>query len=171
MGLLFKGITEVLSEACKTEDVNYTDDCVSEEEFFEEIEELEELEDDIEYTEEMVNVISQETEHGVRYMVEYCDLVRLMNSNEYTERQALARICECNMLSYADTYVVIESSEDIIESIREAKDSAKSAEHPVDKANRKKKLDSASKAIRNLKNKGIKILKKKSKGLNGRIRQ
>lgn len=156
MGLLFKNLAQVLSESCETEIDEFED--FEDEEILDELEELEELEEAICYTAEMVNVIAQETSYGSRYLVEYDNLNKLMESYGVDEVEALNMVCEHNLLNIADMYVVIES----VDYVKEMLNEAKCGKGPA-KSKKSKKLANCSKAIKNLKNKGIKMVTKKRK--------
>lgn len=153
MGLIFKDLTQLLSESCESEVYEYDD--FETEDLLAELDELEELDEAICYTAEMVNVIAQETSYGSRYLVEYDNLNKLMESYGVDEVQALNMVCEHNLLNMADMYVVIESVDYVKEMINEAK----SGKGPA----KSKKLANCSKAIKNLKNKGIKVMTKKKR--------
>lgn len=157
MGILFKNLTEFLAESCETE-VNEIEDFEGDE-ILNELEDLEELDDEICYNAEMVNVICQETSYGSRYLVEYDNLFKLMETYNIDEVQALKMVCEHNLISIADTYLVIES----VDSVKEMINEAKCAKSGLGKAKKSKKLAECSKAIKNLKNKGIKLVTKKRK--------
>ena len=77
MGVLFKGVTQILSEACKSDSCFNEIDGGLQDEIMSEIDELEELDCDLSYTVEMVNVLEQETKYGRRYLVEYDNLAKL----------------------------------------------------------------------------------------------
>ena len=156
MGLLFKDLTQVLSESCETEIDEF--EAFEGDELLGELEDLEELDEAICYTAEMVNVIAQETSYGSRYLVEYDNLNKLMESYGVDEVSALNMVCEHNLLNIADMYVVVES----IDYIREMINEAKCGKGPA-KSKKSKKLANCSKAIKNLKNKGIKMVTKKRK--------
>ena len=162
MGVLFKNVTQILSEACKSNVTIKEIDDELQDELMSEIDELEELDCDICYTTEMVNVLEQETKFGRRYLVEYENLVKLIEGREIDIRDALELVCEHNSIGIQDTYVVIESQETLAESISEIKDSILEACNPVKKAKRRNKLAKCNEMIKNLKNKGIKVVKKKS---------
>lgn len=164
MGVLFKGVTQILSEACQSDTV-YLNEMNNElqDELMSEIDELDELNCDLHYTVEMVNVLEQETKYGRRYLVEYENLVKLMENSQLGIKESLDLVCEHNMIGIQDTYVVIESQDVLEESISETTDSISETSNPLSKANRRNKLAKCNKAIKDMKNKGIKILKKKSK--------
>lgn len=157
MGILFKGLTEFLAESCETEIDEFEN--LEDQGILDEIEDLEELDEEICYTAEMVNVICQESTYGRRYLVEYDNLFKLMETYNIDELKALNMVCEHNLISLADTYLVIES----VDSIKEMLNEAKCNKGPLGKAKNSKKLANCSKAIKNLKNKGIKLVTKKRK--------
>lgn len=157
MGILFKDLTHFLAESCETEIDDYEE--FEGEDILDELEDLEELDEEICYTAEMVNVICQETAYGSRYLVEYDNLFKLMESHNIDEVEALNMVCEHNLIKLADTYLVIES----VDSVKEMVNEAKTGKGALGKAKSSKKLANCSKAIKNLKNKGIKLVTKKRK--------
>lgn len=163
MGVLFKGVTQILSEACKSEDYFNEIDDELQDELMSEIDELEELDCDICYTVDMVNVLEQETKYGRRYLVEYENLAKLTEGTGVSIEEVLRLVCEHNLIGIQDTYVVVESQDILEESISETVDSISEACNPVSKAKRRNKLAKCNEMIKNMKNKGIKIVKKKSK--------
>lgn len=155
--LLQKTIVQMLSEACKTEEMN-TDNVTDADmmKFLsDELTYLDSIEDDIEYTEEMVNVIMQESSYfGVRYLVELDNLTKLMESTGMDAKEALDAVCEHNNINAGDTYLLIESAESILEAVKKlSKGDLKS----------KAEINSTVKTIQDLKDKGIKVLTKKCK--------
>ncbi len=155
--LLQKDKLSILREACSTEEFNTDNifdadilDYMSKELNF-----LPELEEDLLYTEEMVNVLLQETSFGNRYLVEIENLVKLMESSNIDIKTALEKVCEHNEINIGDTYVVIESAETILESLKQfsRESSLKS----------KSDIKDTVKTIQDLKDKGIKLLTRKSK--------
>lgn len=162
MGVLFKNVTELLSEACKSETYVKEMDDELQDELMSEIDELEELDCDICYTTEMVNVLEHETKYGRRYLIEYSDIVKLIEGRDIDIREAMELVCEHNMIGMQDTYILIESQDILEDSISETVDSLLEACDPVCKAKRRNKLAKCNQAIKNMKNKGIKIIKKKS---------
>lgn len=162
MGVLFKNVTEILSEACKNEVSDLYDE-FDKDEVLNELEEIEELEDDIVYTPEMVVVVGEETSYGTRYLVEYDNLYKLMESYNLDVKEALEKVCEHNLISLSDTYLVIESQEVLEESLSELADSIHEAKCPTKKAKRCKSLKNSKNFLKSVYNKGIKVVKKKSK--------
>lgn len=163
MGVLFKNVTQILSEACQSEISLPEIDDELQDELMSEIDELEELDCDICYTVEMVNVLEQDTKYGRRYLVEYENLLKLSEGTDLDIKEALNLVCEHNLIGIQDTYVVIESQDILEESISETTDSISEACNPVSRAKRRKKLAKCNEVIKNMKNKGIKIVKKRSK--------
>lgn len=162
MGVLFKNVTQILSEACKNEVTDLYDE-FDEEDILADISELEELEDDIIYTPEMVVIVAEETSYGTRYLVEYDNLYKLMESYDLDVKEALDKVCEHNMISLSDTYLVIESQDILEESLSELADSIHEAKCPSKKAKRCKSLKNSKNFLKDVYNKGIKVVKKKSK--------
>lgn len=156
MSILFKNINQLLSESCEAEICDFDD---FENSLLDEIEELESLEDDICYTAEMVNVICQECTYGSRYLIEYDNLYKLMESYNVDAVAAMKMVCEHNLISLADTYLVVESSEMARNLINEAK----CCKSGLEKAKKHKEISKCCNELKNLKNKGIKLLAKKKK--------
>lgn len=155
--LLQKDKLSILREACSTEEFNtdsiYDADILDY--MSKELNYLPELEDDLVYTEEMVNVLLQESTYGNRYLVEIENLVKLMESSDIDAKTALERICEFNEINIGDTYVVIESADTILESLKLfSKESSLKA---------KSDIKDTVKSMQDLKDKGIKLLTRKSK--------
>ena len=154
--LLQKDMVQILSEACRNEEVNV--DNVADADIMkflsDELTYLDSMEDEIEYTEEMVNVIMQESTYGSRYIVEFDNLSKLMESTGMDAKEALSSVCEHNDISLGDTYILIESVESILETVKK-----------LSKGDLKSKADlkDTVKTIQDLKDKGIKILTKQSK--------
>lgn len=159
MGVLFKNVTQILSEACKNE----VTDLYDEDGLLDDLDDIEELEDDIVYTPEMVIVVGEETSYGTRYLVEYDNLYKLMESYNLDIEEALKKVCEHNLISMSNTYLVIESQEVLEESLSELADSIHEAKCPTKKAKRAKSLRNSKNFLKNVYNKGIKVVKKKSK--------
>lgn len=155
MPSLFKNTTELLQEACECDDCNIEDiyDEDEEEELDNEYDDIDDLEDDIIYTEEMVNIIqvSENSYLGNINVIEYDNLNKLMESKSIDAKEAVDKICEYYNIDIANTYVLIESMESTKESLQEACNKGKGA---------KKKV---AKSIKELKEKGVKLLKKKDK--------
>lgn len=153
MSNLFKNATELLQEACACDDCNVEDlyDEDEEEELDNEYDDIDDLEDDIIYTEEMVNIIQVDNNSylGKINVIEYDNLNKLMESKSIDAKQAVDSICEYYNIEAANTYVLIESMESIKETLQEA----------CNKGAKKK----VSKAIKDLKDKGVKLIKKKDK--------
>lgn len=163
MSNIFKNTIDILSEAACTDDcMTNTDDPNLDDEYSEEIlseyDDYDELDDDTNCTDEMVNVLADEKNN--RYLIEYDNLAKFMESAGITDpKEAMERVCECNSINFADTYLVLESQQSMAEMIDEAK--AKLS----DKAKKRvsNKLKSSAKFLKDVKNKGIKVLKKKNK--------
>lgn len=163
MSDLFKrGMLDVLVEACYNESLGEDDEYEVDqdlEDLEDDYEDIEEIEDDIEYTEEMVNVICQETSLGNRYVIEYDNLVKLMETkNIDNAKKAMEMVCEHNSISIADTYLLLESNEYISEIIEEQE-----KKEEIFRKKSDKKFRNSYKVFRQLKDDGVKLLKKKSK--------
>jgi|GEM_PF-6993337 len=110
-------------------------------------------EDELGYSEEMVPVIATSES---TYYVEYDNLAKLMKASRCDAATAMEKICECNNLQLEDMRLVVESAAEIIRILNE-----KAASKKV----KKKKalaMKSSVKFLKDLKNKGITVVKKKS---------
>lgn len=131
---------------------------------FTDIQDIEQLDMDLDYTEEMVIVRTQDTKFGNRNIVEFTDLSRIMESKNLSAKRALESICEYYNLNPADTYVLIESPEYFIEACKTLNDACAGAKDEACKSKAKGKLNKVKKAVKDLKKSGIKLLTKKSEG-------
>lgn len=163
MSILSKDITRILIESVQTEEFNTNPVLESdiENELMKEINYLEESQCDMIYTEEMIPVLMQETTFGNRYVVELDMLNKLMESYDIDAREALDRLCEHNEIEFADTYVMIESAEVIEESLKQYKKSSD--------LKSKEDIKNATKSIKDLQDKGIKLITKKAKAVKKKI--
>lgn len=159
MSILTKDITKILIESAQTEEFNTNPVLESdiENELMKEVNYLEEAQSDLIYTEEMIPVLMQESTFGNRYIVELDMLNKLMESYDIDAKEALERLCEHNEIEIADTYVMIESAEAIQESLKQFKKSSD--------VKSKEDLKNATKSIKDLQDKGIKLLTKKAKSV------
>lgn len=161
----FKNPLSIISEACETDDFNTEDlDEEMEDEYEGEIlddyDDFEELEESITYTEEMVNIIAQPTSSGQRYLMEYDSLAKYMVSSDTTDiEEAMKKVCESNNILFEDTCLLVESKQDMVEYLAEAKTKKRSKV----KVNLNKKLKTTANFFKTVKNKGIKVVKKKNK--------
>lgn len=155
--ILQKDKLTILSEAAETEEFNTDNvfiggvlDDISKELNF-----IPELDEELEYTEEMVNVLLQETTHGNRYLVELENLVKLSESTGMDIKESLHSVCEHNSISIGDTYVVIESIDSILESAKKLS--------KLNDIKSKADLTNTLKSVQDLKDKGIKLMARSSK--------
>jgi len=109
---------------------------------------------DLNYTAEMVTVIASK---DGEYLVECDNLAKLMNSEKCDGYTAMQKISEANNIPLAEMKLVVESNDAIISLLNEKAVSRKTR--------KKKTLDMKSSAIflQDIKNKGITVLKKKSR--------
>lgn len=160
-----EGISEDYDpECCDYEDddcevCGYEDDddeyCDDEEDELEELlDELDEVPEELAYTAEMVVVLGVNNGFCENYVVEYDMLVKLMESQGIDEKTALTQVCEANNIDFDRTYLLIESSDEFKEDITEArcKGGSKAVKDRAGKLNKK---------IKDLKKKGVKMMKKK----------
>ena len=150
MSIIFKDLTQLLAESSL---IDIVDDDIEIKELLDELEDIDELDySDMGSTEEMIPIFTESTEYGTRYMIECSYLYGYAKSNNVDEITALEHICEFHNISLNSTYVIVESLDDMINSVNEAKSSKN-----------KKMLNKASKAIKKFKDKGINLLRKKNK--------
>lgn len=135
---------------------------------FKDLEDLDEIDFDLQYTPEMV-VVRDDSPNN-RYLVEYQDLARLMESSNVNAKKALQMICKENNINMADTYVVVESTEVIMERALEKKDSIKAAKDVEEKCLKEKEMGEGCNSIKEMKKDGIKVLKKKAKDIKKKLK-
>lgn len=112
------------------------------------------------YTEEMVN-IHQDSRN--RYLLEFDNLIKYIRTNECTVKQAVNKICEHYDISVADTYVVVESVDNIMNQMKQAQVCAESANAKV-KAYGKEEVTAMCEEFNSLLEAGVKLLAKPSYG-------
>jgi len=123
------------------------------------LDDLEDLEEDIHYTEEMVNVIGSEHNGEPVCLVEMENLAKYMCSNQIRDfSEALENIAKVNQVPLEEMAVVIESHDTILSALNEAKKAKKLIPDKLGKIK-----DTAS-ILKVMKTKGIKVLMRKSKG-------
>jgi hypothetical protein len=166
---IFKNMSELISEAAEVDDFN-TDDITDDEaleaidDLCDDFDDMEEVDpDDVEYTEEMVCIIGQKGLHGTRYLMEHDSLAKYMATRDLSIKEAMEAVCEANNIGMADTYLLIESKEEMVESIEEAKAALKGARKSSTKASLKLKFKNTANAFETLSNAGVKIIARKSK--------
>lgn len=128
------------------------------------VEDIEELEDDIEYTEESISVMFDAKKD--RYLIEFDNLAKYMTSAKVVSvKEAVDKICAANSIESSKTYVVIESQQEIVDFVNEAKSvfSKGSSLSIAGKKSKKLDLDKASQALTAMRNLKVNLLKKKSK--------
>lgn len=159
--LMFKGSLQILQESAENE--GYVFDTLNESvendsinDILDDFEDIDE--DELDYTEEMVNVIEQQLDNTSRYLIEHDNLSKFIKSSGLSLKDAMIKICEHNDIPFANTYLVIESKDDIMKNFAEA---GKAAKEPKMKEKLKKKIEVSKKQLKNLKDNGIKVLKKK----------
>ena len=114
-------------------------------------------EDTIHYSEEAVPVFGVESTPGIKGVVELENVVKYMESNNVEDVcEAVEKIAEHYGLNSKDLAIVIESDDDLNNTLQEAKVAAK-------KGNKSGlvKVGKAAEVLKNIKNKGLKIFKKK----------
>lgn len=164
MSDLFRKTTlQLMMEACKSEGCK-SEGCKSEadvdgdfDELEDEVESCKEYAEDIEYGADYVPVLALESDGIPIYAVELDNLNKYMESAEIDDiREALENVAECNDLSMGDIYLMIEDADTISEAIQEAKCSKKLSSKKI-------KSSAGLEFFQDLKNKKVKVIKKKSK--------
>jgi hypothetical protein len=162
MSIFKKSTFSLISEACKTEESDcddlYDDSVLSD--LDGEIEDIDDVEEsELRYTEEMVTVI--ESADKSQYFIETDNLSKYMISQNIIDvSEAISNICNANSIEESKICLVIESEDDLHDIIKEARATSKGS------TIKSKKLGMARDTtafLKNIKNKGIKIAKKKSK--------
>ena len=115
-------------------------------------------------------VVVRDDSPNNRYLVEYQDLARLMESSNVNAKKALQMICKENNINMADTYVVVESTEVIMERALEKKDSIKATKDVEEKCLKEKEMGEGCNSIKEMKKDGIKVLKKKAKDIKKKLK-
>lgn len=110
------------------------------------------------YTEEMVNV--SEDSRG-RYLIELDNLAKYIYTNECTVKDAVSKICEHYDISVANTYVVIESVDQIMNDFKQTQICSESADSKI-KAYGKEKINGICREFDSLLESGVKLLTKES---------
>ena len=160
-----KNILDILSESAEIDavmmddfyDDDELDDCMKEGNLDDIFDEFQDFDESVSYTEEMVNVIQFGSDE---YLIEHDNLLKYMESNSCSITEAMDRICGSNNISINNTFLLMESKDDFIQALSEAKSALKSKDKSI-KEKAAKKIKATSKQLKELKNKGIKVLKKK----------
>lgn len=143
---------------CDEEDLEDLELDDAEDELTGEMDPVDVVDDDIIYSEEMIPVIRI----GENYVVEFDMLAKYIDSHpnvEISEALDLIATHESNMLTPGSIGILVESDDYADQLIQEAKAAKRTASS---KKKIKKVKDTAS-FLKNIKNKGIKVFKKKSK--------
>lgn len=159
----FKNLLSIIAEACQSDDINtdnvdedLEDDCG--EEILDDYEDYEELDEDFKYTAEMVVIVAQPQGQSVRYLMECDSLLKFMKSSGVTDiKEAMEQVCDKNNIAFDKTCLLTESKQDMVQFIEEAK----TKKRPKVKVNLNAKLRTTANFFQDVKNKGIKVVKKK----------
>lgn len=158
--LFRKTALQLMMESCKSECGATKTEIEVDEDFDEledEVESCKEYAGDIEYAADYVPVLALESDGIPMYAVELDTLNKYMESAEIDDiREALENVAECNNLSMGDMYLMIEDGDTISEAIQEAKSSKKISSKKI-------KSSAGLEFFKDLKNKKVKVIKKKSK--------
>jgi len=141
----------------------------TEKEFNAAIDDIAELQESLRYTPEMVPVI----QHENKFYIDLGDVYRVMEcynddceeGDESDEFNVVSSIISANDdegMTLENTFVVVESKEYMMGIISEAKAATKS-KSGVDKKTGKARLTAAADAFKDMKNKGLQLIKKKGK--------
>lgn len=119
---LYNSATDILRECAKIESANIVRESVANsqvEDFYSKLLNLEEIEEGyLDYDAEKVGV---HVYTSGRYLIEFDDLSKYMLTNKLTAKDAISKICEHYDINEADTHVVIESMDNIMNQLAEAK--------------------------------------------------
>ena len=108
----------------------------------------------------MVNVHQDSRQ---RYLIEFDNLAKFMRTNEYGPKQALTKICEHYDISVADTYIVMESAEHIMNEFKQLQLCSESSNPKVKKWGREQ-LSGMNEEFNSMIEEGIKMMVKPSNG-------
>ena len=164
MGLVNK-TSSILAECARIENLNLVKPDTSgiEESLVRQLNDIETVDDSLlSYTEEMVNVHHDEKRD--RYLIEFDNVSKFIRSNECTVKQAVNKICEHYDISVADTYIVIESVDLIMNQFKQSQVCAESANSVV-KAYGKEEVNGIYEEFNSLLESGIKLLARPSYGI------
>jgi len=160
---LFKNPFELMKEAYVTEDCEVLDTDIDDvecdiEDVYDDLEEIDE--DVLFYTEEMVHVIEQQlTDEKSRYLVEVENLAKYMMSSGVKDfAEAISNIARHNEIDKGSIYIVIESKDNMVQLLEEAKKVKRSLAK-----SRGESFKSTIGIIKMMKTKGLQVLKKSSK--------
>ncbi len=167
MDMFKKSIIDVMVESASTEEFMINDlfDDETEKEFNNAINSIGELQESLIFTADMVPVIKHEN----NFYIDLGDVYRIMEcSNEECEDDefdVVSSIIDANDdegMTLENTFIVVESKEHMMKIVSEAKAAVKS-KSGINKKTGKAKLTAAADVFKNMKNKGLKLIKKKAK--------
>ncbi len=166
-----KSIIDVMVESANSEEYALNDlfDDETEKEFNAAIDDIAELSESLRYTPEMVPVI----QHENKFYIDLSDVYRVMeccndecpNGEESDEFDIVSNIIDANDdegMTLENTFILVESKEYMMNIISEAKAAIKS-KSGINKKTGKAKLTAAADVFKNMKNKGLQLVKKKAK--------
>ncbi|MCK9199102.1 MAG: hypothetical protein M0P49_05820 [Bacilli bacterium] len=167
MDMFKKSIIDVMVESAKVEDFELNDlfDDETEKEFNAAIDSIGELQESLIFTPDMVPVIKHEN----NFYIDLGDIYRIMECSdeecEDDEFDVVSSVISANDdegMTLENTFIVVESKEHMMKIVSEAKAAVKS-KSGIGKKNGKAKLTAAADVFKNMKNKGLKLIKKKGK--------
>ena len=164
MDMFKKSIIDVMVESANAEEFMINDlfDDETEKEFNDAIDSIGELQESLMFTADMVPVIKHEN----NFYIDLGDVYRIMEcSDDEDEFNAVSAIISANDdegMTLENTFIVVESKEHMMNIVSEAKAAVKS-KSGINKKNGKAKLTAAADVFKNMKNKGLKLIKKKAK--------
>lgn len=160
-----KSIIDVMVESANSEEYTLNDlfDDETEKEFNAAIDDIAELQESLVYTPDMVPVIKHEN----NFYIDLGDVYKVMecSNDDCDEFDAVSNIVSANDdegMTLENTFIVVESKEYMMNIIAEAKAATKS-KSGVNKKTGKARLTAAADAFKNMKNKGLRLVKKKVK--------
>jgi len=167
MDMFKKSIIDVMVESANAEEFMINDlfDDETEKEFNDAIDSIGELQESLIFTADMVPVIKHEN----NFYIDLGDVYRVMECSsddcEEDEFDAVSTIISANDdegMTLENTFIVVESKEHMMKIVSEAKAAVKS-KSGINKKTGKAKLTAAADVFKNMKNKGLKLIKKKAK--------
>ena len=161
--MLSKTSSSILSECAKIENKDLLkpmNESVGKEMIYQ-LSNLEEVDEEaLGYNEEMVNVHQDSRQ---RYLIEFDNLIKYIRTNNYGPKQALNKICEHYDISVADTYIVMESAESIMNEFKQLQLCAESS-NPKAKKWGREQLSAMNEEFNSMIDEGIKMMVKPSNG-------
>ena len=167
MDMFKKSIIDVMVESANAEEFAINDlfDDETEKEFNDAIDSIGELQESLMFTADMVPVIKHEN----NFYIDLGDVYRIMECSdeecEDDEFDVVSAVISANDnegMTLENTFIIVESKEHMMKIVSEARVAIKS-KSGINKKTGKAKLTAAADVFKNMKNKGLKLIKKKTK--------